>query len=136
MLTIITGDGNSGRTTLLAEKASAAGAEVVQVELDRQARQKRFEDALSLENTQTFIDDFDLFGISVGQAFALQDRIKLNTTIVIRRNPSLEMLVNLAGIEIKEVLHCRIKDGELQHIPTTGQLIQEGIRYGNIYAEC
>jgi hypothetical protein len=128
----------SGRSTLLIKEASTADQGVTYSSMVRVVRERRFAEALALTQPTAFIDDFDLFGLTLSLMSAVRDReiAGLETTVVIRKQTSLVLFARLVDqIRIHSWFYCKKTEEDWNYSLREGQGLIHGIAQNIEYAE-
>jgi hypothetical protein len=138
MLRIITGQAMSGRSSLLVKESSTADQDITYSSMVRNVRERRFSEALALTQPKAFIDDFDLFGLTLSLMSAVRDRelAGLETTVVIRKQTSLVLFAKLSDqIQIHSWSHCQKTGEDWSYSLREGHDLIHGIAQNIEYAE-
>ena len=138
MLRIITGKAMSGRSSLLIKESSTADQDITYSGMVRVVRERRFAEALALTRPKAFIDDFDLFGLTLSLMQAVRDReiAGLETTVVIRKQSSLILFARLSEqIRIHSWFHCQKTEEDWSYSLREGQDLIHGMAQNIEYAE-
>ena len=138
MLRIITGQAISGRSNLLIKESSNADQDITYSGMVRVVRERRFAEALALTQPKAYIDDFDLFGLTLSLMSAVRDReiAGLETTVVIRKQTSLVLFARLVDqIRIHSWFYCQQTEEDWNYSLRGGQDLIHGIAQSIEYAE-